>query len=168
MSDTRIRPLDGIIRTSALNIGFLFLAKQNFYDFDTRLLSKITSEGTTKSTKPRFFYFHFMSPHPPFVMDSTGAEASFLNQGRHRINARSYVHQVQGLNKLLMKQLVPLVKASPNSIFIIMGDHGYRFLADAKKESFTVFLAYKGPNKEELDTLKVSNEIFQLILGHRD
>lgn len=156
-----VRSLNGVFQNSMLGMGFRFYQDQNFYDLHADILNKIRTHSLNDKVRS-FIYGHIMAPHPPFVIDSTGNRIDFLKRGRHRINASSYVVQLQGLNDLVLQTVREVLENSPKSIFIIMGDHGYRFVGK-KDEAFTVFLAYKGPNNKDISSLSYSSEIFELV-----
>jgi hypothetical protein len=101
-------------------------------------------------------------------MDSTGGPLTILKQPTSWGNPTAYVNQVKGLNKMVLKTVNNIMQVSSNPVIIIMGDHGYRFLndpAESQIESYSAFLAYRGPNQDKLDSLQKSNDIFRLVFG---
>jgi hypothetical protein len=71
---------------------------------------------------------------------------------------------VKGLNVLALDAVRNVLDKSPNSIVIIMGDHGSRSTGK-KDEAYTVFLAYKGPNSKGIISLDRSSKIFELLFN---
>ena len=154
--------VNGIIQNSLLGMIFRFVQDQSFYGLHLSILGRMREEGLQDQKRPRFFYGHIMAPHPPFVINQIGGRVDFFDRGRHRVNISGYIDQLQGLNVLVLDAVRDILKKSPNSIFVIMGDHGYRFI-NKKDEAFTVFLTYKGPNQNKISTLNYSSQIFDLI-----
>ncbi len=158
--------LNGIIESSILNMAFYDIRlKLSMYNTHVEVLSKICNEAKKKDLRPRFFYGHILSPHPPFVIDNKGQRITFFNQPNYSANESAYTNQIQGLNQMMIKSVEEIIKSSPNAIIIIMGDHGYRYLKSPAKEreAYTVFLAYRGPHKEGINSLTKSNGIFKLL-----
>lgn len=159
--------LNSIAQSSILNIVIFDAAmKLELYAKHIDILRQIHNEGEKVSATPRFFYAHLLAPHPPFVMDAQAEPIPFFLQPKNMANKEGYVAQVRGVNKLILEAVGDLVKRSPNAIVVIMGDHGYRYLDEPgkEKEAFTVFMAYRGPNKDSLDSLNKSHDIFKVVL----
>jgi hypothetical protein len=93
--------------------------------------------------KPRFIFAHILAPHPPFVFDAGlnalphhgpfGYEdgSDFMALGKTREEYRDgYREQIQGLNKLVTPAIDALLKANPQPIIVIQGDHGSKLWLD--------------------------------------
>ncbi|MBI3481982.1 MAG: sulfatase-like hydrolase/transferase [Bacteroidetes bacterium] len=155
-----------ILECSILNMTiFDVRLKVTLFQTHLNILRSVSDEAGKKKSHPRFFYAHILAPHPPFVIDENGNEINFFDQSESFNNKIAYTKEVEGLNKLLLNSVDKIIKGSPNAIIIIMGDHGYRYLAgkSAEKESNTVFLAFRGPNKDEIHSLNSSTQIFELV-----
>jgi phosphoglycerol transferase MdoB-like AlkP superfamily enzyme len=106
-----------------------------------------------------------MAPHTPLVMDEKGNRLNLLSLTTSLNKKTAYINQVKGVNVWMSKTIDDILKSSPNSIILIQGDHGSRFIqgVDKKKESVSVFLAYLGPGKDSLESINSSNEIFNFL-----
>jgi hypothetical protein len=162
--------VNGVLSSSILNIIIYdFSSKLKLYEINANILKQISKESEAPGKQPRFFYCHIMAPHPPFVIDAEGQEINFFKQSHSFANESAYKNQLEGINKMILPTLSKVVKSSPNSIVIIMGDHGYRYLSGpgGAEEAFTAFVAYKGINQDALDSLSRSNQIFQLLFTEK-
>ena len=157
--------VNGIIQNSILKMLYELRVKVKIYDINNDILTEVIRKSCIKDDGSNFFYAHIFAPHPPFVMDENGDKINFFNQSRSLNNPSAYVAQLQGLNKKMVVAIEAIIKSSPNAIIVIAGDHGYRFLKDSFStgEANTVFLAYRGPNQSDLDSLPFSNDIFKLV-----
>lgn len=158
--------INSILESSIFNMAlFDILLKVNLFEINTAIFQKTVQEGKRNTGRPKFFYSHILAPHPPFVMDENGREIGFFKQAHSFANPAAYVRSVQGLNNIVAQAVQEILKANPNAIIVIMGDHGYRYLSaeDNQGESQAVFLAYHGPKMKSQESLLRSNEIFDVV-----
>ncbi|WP_133176930.1 sulfatase-like hydrolase/transferase [Terrimonas sp.] len=111
---------------------------------------------------PQFVYTHFIMPHIPYFYDSTGRDVSpqnFLD------NDKYLSYSVYCKNKI--KEIVTMLRAKPNTIIILISDHGphlqhsgYRSI---RRNLFSIYL----PNKQYSglnDSLSISN-CFRIVFN---
>jgi len=99
--------------------------QENMKNFDLSV-----SELNTQSNTPKFVLSHFLMPHSPYVIDSTGKRINF-NYQKATIDSsiNAYINQLAYTNKL-----IAIVSEAANKKFtrprivIIEGDHGFRDL----------------------------------------
>lgn len=110
-------------------------------------------KGVVRSSdKPRFFFVHFLLPHPPFVFNEDGsfADYSYLmpfsyTDGKHNKytelydggdwNAHyhnAYIEQLKYANRQMMEYVDGILNHKTNrpKVIIIQGDHGSRMEED--------------------------------------
>lgn len=75
--------------------------------------------------RPVFLYAHFLTPHAPFLFDSTGrvkSQAEWLD-----LSHKNYLDQLKYTNTIIMDLCSTLQKeAKRPRIIIVQSDHGYR------------------------------------------
>jgi hypothetical protein len=100
--------------------------------FDHRLMqcqrSKLAFKELTALSEQhhgvRFFFAHFLVPHPPFVVDADGRCIS-AEQAKSRTRAENYTRQVMFTNREILKFLdVALNRPGPKPIIILQSDEG--------------------------------------------
>ena len=99
-------------------------------------------------------------------MDADGEKLPFFKQPGNLSNPSAYVEQVNGLNSKLLGVIEQIVKYDSSARIILLGDHGYRYLPDARVselESFQTFVAYRG--QSSVKGLTISNQIFRVVLN---
>ena len=93
--------------------------------------------------RPRFTVAHFVVPHPPFVYAGDGslpdqppcfpATCSFYGASSAELSLtneefqRWYTEQVAGLNVVVLEALDAVLAADPDTVIVLMSDHGSRF-----------------------------------------
>lgn len=107
----------------------------------------ISTLSTSKTKTANFVYVHTALPHPPYVIDSTGAdlELAFRTDTSHI----GYVRQLAFVNSYLKKWITQIRKNDSLAIIILQGDHGFRSFPKEqnKKEAFKILNAIYFPNK---------------------
>ncbi len=87
---------------------------------------------------PRVVYAYMLATHVPFVFDEYGGIIAF-NDYRNWENKNVYLNQYKFVSKHLMVSLLTIIQNDPESIIIIMSDHGIRHHADCtKKHTFYI------------------------------
>ncbi|MBK7690241.1 MAG: sulfatase-like hydrolase/transferase [Bacteroidetes bacterium] len=121
-----------------------------------------------KPTHPHFTYSHIIMPHEPYYTDSAG---HFLNRAKaaKANNESLFINYIKYTNTLIDKMASHLQKQEPNSIIIIMSDHGYReYLQDSEIPlKFNNFLAIHLPdsNYANLSKMKSTQNLFRILLN---
>ena len=118
--------------------------------------------------QPSFYYIHLLTPHLPYIFKSDGSEnnpSEFFKADDKDL----YLGQLIYTNSL-MKKVVDLIfsKGKKEKIIIIQGDHGFRFLEDARNESHSVFNAvyfYDGNYNFNSKNFNIINT-YRAILNH--
>lgn len=92
------------------------------------LMQKTIDEAQRPSTSPKFVYTHLMMPHYPYFTDSTGKlnPVDKITEG-NQANMQLYLGYLKYTNGVLL-QLVDKLQAAvpPNTVIMLMSDHGYR------------------------------------------
>lgn len=115
--------------------------------------------------KPIFAYAHIMMPHSPYYFNEFGKP---FNADDKLTDKQKYLGQLIFTNSLALETIYNILSYSPkNSIIIIQGDHGFRYLDDKKensKEAHSIFYAIYTPNGIEIpNTINPSNTFKILI-----
>jgi hypothetical protein len=103
----------------------------NYYNnFVKKELVKKSIPDSVKT--PKFVYTHFFMPHFPFLKDSLGKDVDFkflmlllANNNMAPVH-NLYLSYVKYVNTVLMDITRNIIKNDPNSIIMIMSDHGFR------------------------------------------
>ena len=122
--------------------------------------------------RPLFMYMHLMAPHGPFLRDGSGhlknigKAYSELNKG---FKISSYLEYLAYCNTVSLRMVDSIKAHNPNSIIILLSDHGLRNLkqGDRKNAEFNNFLAVYSPSKQGFkisDSLCTVN-VFRLLLN---
>ena len=147
-------------------------------DFPARIDSynqeviKKTFETIESEAGPVFMYSHFMMPHGPFLRDSSGRLRNMgmaYAESNRKGNIESYVQYLKYCNTVSLKMIDAIKRVKPNSIVLLLSDHGLRNLKleNRKYIEFNNFVAIYSPQKERLkmpDSICTVNT-FRLILN---
>jgi len=152
-----------------------------------RFLDQLGSMGAPVSDRPRFVFAHACLPHPPFVWGKDGEavnpswplnlfDGSFF-YGKTEDYRQGYGNQLQALNGFILSTTDKLLKeAGPNSIIIILSDHGPGSHLDWKNpkqvdysERFQNLILLRIPGMEpgSLRPDMTPVNLFRLILNER-
>ncbi len=96
---------------------------------------------------PKFIYAHFMLPHPPYTIDSTGAHIRSGTFG-DQYDKNAYLSQLKGTNRFILPMIDTILEHSGrNTIIILQGDHGSRIVDKGRNqtESHSPFDAIRIP-----------------------
>ena len=86
-----------------------------------------TGGNISNADRPSFNYIHFLSPHKPFLFDSTGGKLRILSEmkGQKDFNKKAYVWSVQKMNQLMFVWSKDIIQKHKGKVVImIMSDHG--------------------------------------------
>ncbi len=90
------------------------------------------------TTKPKVTYTYMTAAHVPFVFNKYGSVLSY-NQSRNWENTDVYLGQYKFITKHMTASISTIIENDPDSIIIIMSDHGIRYHADCgKKHTFYI------------------------------
>ena len=84
-------------------------------------------------TAPRVTYTYMLATHVPFVFNEYGGIISY-NDNRNWEDTDIYLNQYKFITKHMMASLSTIIENDPDSIIIIMSDHGIRYHADCNKK----------------------------------
>lgn len=121
-----------------------------------------------KPKHPHFSYSHIIMPHEPYYTDSAG---NFLDRTKaaKSNNEMLFINYIKFTNTIITKIASHLSEREPNSIIIIMSDHGYReYLKDSELPlKFNNFLAIYLPdsNYTKLSKMKSTQNLFRILLN---
>lgn len=109
-------------------IGFIeYLAMEE--DRNNKFIERRLREVNPQSTSsPQFIYAHFNMPHSPIFCDSLGNYLPALQifDKKSYTSKQTFLSYLKFANKKIEQVVDTLCKNDPNSIFIVMSDHGYR------------------------------------------
>jgi len=102
-------------------------------------------------TKPRVIYCYMTAAHVPFTFDQYGGIIR-SSDSRNWRDKDVYLNQYKFISKHLMATVSTIIANDPDSIIIIMSDHGIRYHADcAKKMKFVI---------TDKDSLRIMNAVY--------
>jgi len=131
---------------------------------------------TNKENNPFFVYVHFPIPHYPYFFDSNGNKITDLNKNFNRTNKFYYLSQLKYTNSVIKEVTENIIKHDKNSIIIIQGDHGFRFLTNEKAsdiddEGFSILNAIYLPDSNYVgfpDTMNAINTFRYIFNNYFD
>jgi len=131
---------------------------------------------TNKENNPFFVYVHFPIPHYPYFFDSNGNKITDLNKNFNRTNKFYYLSQLKYTNSVIKEVTENIIKHDKNSIIIIQGDHGFRFLtsemaSDIDDEGFSILNAIYLPDSNYVgfpDTMNAINTFRYIFNNYFD
>jgi arylsulfatase A-like enzyme len=121
----------------------------------------IKSLAREEASGPRFALIHAITPHPPFTFEADGSpapplecfplecEAGWIPRGEldeAEFIAR-YLAQLAHVNRLTLDALDALLE-DPDSIVVVMSDHGARYDYDDRSEWYRTLFAARTPGHE--------------------
>ena len=130
------------------------------------LLNLVTDYYATmeKPKEPSFYFSYVCSPHGPFYFDADGNRIDTPDDPYNNYNWEDhslYLGQLQYVNKRIEAAVSHIVEEDPDSIIILMSDHGSRYhedgydpaLAAAERLDILAGVYYRGEPLEGLDGL---------------
>ena len=93
-------------------------------------------------TNGRFHLIYLISPHQPFVFDRNG-NIMPTHRWHSWTDPNIYLEQYLYIASLLELWVARIIENDPDSIIIILGDHGPRFLADPITRELVISLEYR-------------------------
>ncbi len=127
-----------------------FFKKQVLYkddDYNKKVVNLVLQTAKNKTTTPSFIYAHLFLPHGQYFRDSIGALNS-PEQISDLANKSIYLSYLKYTNKVIKKLVSNINANDPNSIVIIMSDHGfydYNVLGDYHPFNFDNICMVKQP-----------------------
>jgi hypothetical protein len=122
-----------------------------FWQSNLEIKRSLISNDFGSGGAPFFVYAHFMMPHNPYYFRSDGTvigeKAALLSNS----DRNAYLEQLKFTNKVLVDVVDDLLKRSKsNTVIIIQGDHGFRYLGGryGEAESHTILNAYYFPDHD--------------------
>ena len=122
-----------------------------------------------EKTSPNFVHAHLRLPHEPFIYDEFGNITSQKNQN----DKVAYLSQLKFTEKRILELIDIIQERSPDSIILVMSDHGYRSEIDwenAKSidhlRAFNTILSFYFPNSDvEIPSEVSSVNIFRILFN---
>lgn len=100
---------------------------------DIETTTALIKQSCNTLSVPKFVYGHYMIPHDPYVFKSDGSIrlSARQNIGQKTDDLDLYFEQVLYANKII-EDLISYIKINnkKNTVIIIEGDHGYRYLKE--------------------------------------
>lgn len=107
-------------------------------DATLRIFDYLESTDIYTKSKPYVVYGYMLPTHVPFVFDEYGGILPY-SQNRNWEDRNIYLNQYKYANKRLIVSLSTIIANDPNSIIILMSDHGIRYHSDCtKKHTFYI------------------------------
>jgi hypothetical protein len=102
-----------------------FLYKGDKYNKDVE--TSVLNNAGEKNNNPKFCYAHFMLPHGEYFRDSTGAlNPPDLIMNNENFTSKSlYLSYLKYTNNIIKKLVNNIAEKDPQSVVIIMSDHGF-------------------------------------------
>lgn len=153
-----------------------------------QILNSLEAVGNVvEKDSPKFVFAHFISPHPPFVVDNNQENVqndlpfSFLDGTDLGLPPKEYQTKYIGQLEFINAQIIEMVdaileKSNTPPIIIIQGDHGPRSLMDGTDfennqclyEGFSILNAYYLPGFDSEDLYEGISPVnsFRLVFNH--
>jgi len=161
--------------------SFTYLSSYHFM-FEDTVFYPLLKMFSMEKTKEYFFekvfsckdkklvFAHYMMPHPPYLFDENGNQLKEkfdipISHNKKILNKKNYLSFLKYANKETEKIIQNIKNHDPNSIIIIMGDHGpelKRFYDGEDKHTeeinedkinmivpFNTFIAYYNPDLKQ-------------------
>ena len=106
--------------------------------FNDDIYSLVEAAASSRSTKPKFVYAHFMMPHFPYYYDKEGKPMPFIKVIQFTPTSRhDYIEYLQYCNKKVLELVDYIFSASGDPpVIILLGDHGFRDPNDRKEINY--------------------------------
>lgn len=117
--------------------------------------------------KKRFVYAHILMPHSPYYTEDENGNLIDLKRDNDGIELLG--NNIDIINDKLINMMPEIIENNPNTIIIIMSDHGYRsdFNVTSKQMFENLFVVYL-PEDYELEEIKSNVNIFRSIIRNVD
>ena len=102
-------------------------------------------------TEPRVTYTYMLATHVPFIFNEYGGIISY-NDNRNWEDTDIYLNQYKFITKHMIATISTIIANDPDSIIIIMSDHGIRYHADCNKKH-TFYITDK-------DSCRIMNAVY--------
>jgi hypothetical protein len=119
---------------------------------------------------PNFYYAHLLLPHAPYIYNEQGERVTFSGNPNDK---NAYLEQLIFTNKKMLELIDSIQSRSPDSVIIIVSDHGYR--PDINWENpknidyirgFNIIHAFYYPDKEvELPDDSSNVNVFRIFFN---
>ena len=119
---------------------------------------------------PNFYYAHLLLPHAPYIYNEQGERVTFSGNANDK---NAYLEQLIFTNKKMLELIDSIQSRSPDSVIIIVSDHGYR--PDINWENpknidyirgFNIIHAFYYPDKEvELPDDSSNVNVFRIFFN---
>lgn len=134
-------PSDYIRNSKAYKDSNQEYKQENLRDYADALLSVFDYFDNTSNysnTAPHVTFAYMMCPHVPFIFNEYGGLIP-SSQSSNWENPNIYLNQYKFVTKHMMAAITAIIDKDPNSIIIVMSDHGIRYHADCKlKHTFYI------------------------------
>lgn len=159
--------LPGWMTNPVMDDRFFVNEQTNRLNYDSLVYQDLLQSVTYPEPRPRFIYAHFLTPHPPFHLDSLGQP---IPENNFDIK-KGYVHQIARINQFISQLTDTLLKPRTRPLVIILqGDHGYTTVTDMvlKKERMFPNLQawyFSTGNYEKLPADLTNVNTFRILLN---
>jgi len=124
------------------------------------------------NSKQKFVLAHVLLPHRPHLIENEWGSLERRGNDHLRNPAEGFIGNIEIVNQKLIESLPIIIENNPNTIILIMSDHGFRYDPDVdfqkatefQKFRYDNFVAIYLPNNFELENNVNSNvNIFRSI-----
>ncbi|MDX1955504.1 MAG: sulfatase-like hydrolase/transferase [Chitinophagaceae bacterium] len=159
--------LPGWMTNPVMDDRFFVNEQKNRQVYDSLVYRDLLQSASYPGPRPRFIYAHFLTPHPPFHLDSLGRP---IPEQEFDIK-KGYVHQIARINRFISQLTDTLLKPRARPLVIILqGDHGYTTVTDKvlkKERMFPNLQAWYFSNRdyEKLPADLTNVNTFRILLN---
>tara|TARA_Y100001936_G_C16085701_1_gene681567 strand:- start:2629 stop:4152 length:1524 start_codon:yes stop_codon:yes gene_type:complete len=132
----------------------------NFQNEKLQCVFSFIENYETDSSKPTYHHIHIRLPHHPFIYDSEGNHLAYQIKYDDK---DAYLQQLKFTEKKILELVDIIQKKSPESVIIILSDHGFRPDIDWETPSdddyirgFNVITSFYFPDKNFVINEKIS------------
>ena len=136
----------------------IFLA--NFHHEKLQCIFSFVENYKINKSQPTYHHMHIRLPHHPFIYDSEGNSLSYTIKSDDK---DAYLQQLMFTEKKVLELVDIIQKESPESVIMIISDHGYRADINWEEPSnddlirgFNVITSFYFPGKEFTIDEKIS------------
>mgnify|MGYP001225570730 CR=1 FL=1 len=125
------------------------ILRERAQDLETIARGIKATANDSAGRPPQFVYGHLMTTHKPHIFNEDGQVRSVADLAKDKAYFHTYINQVKAANKSIRDIVDHILSHNwKNTIIIIMGDHGFRFLPDDDTRSyFPIFSAFYFPDR---------------------
>lgn len=147
--------------TNAVKLYHFIHPQSRYTQTNLEIFEVVKSNAAGDNGNPKFIYAHLMTPHSPYVFDSTGKP---FEENSKLSDEEKYLQQLIFVNSKALDLVTHILENSEKEpVIIIQGDHGFRYQGHPD-EAHSIFYAIHSPGYLETDTLRAPTHAFKDII----